>query len=84
MATLAHRASQQKCIGEDGVTAALTRAECRKRHDELGQKKIKLGREIQEKWEKDKKTAPEKTSDKKDKKCTAELEYKKATDEMET
>ena len=28
MATLAHRASQQKCIGEDGVTAALTRAEC--------------------------------------------------------
>ena len=54
------------------------------RHDELGQKKIKLGREIQEKWEKDKKTAPEKTSDKKDKKGTAELEYKKATDDMET
>ena len=55
-----------------------------KRHDELGQKKIKLGREIQEKWEKDKKTGPEKTSDKKDKKGIAELEYKKATDEMET
>ena len=54
------------------------------RHDELGQKKIKLGREIQDKWEKDKKTAPEKTSDTKDKKCQAELEYKKATEEMKT
>ena len=55
-----------------------------KRHDELGQKKIKLGREIREKWEKDKKIAPEKTSDKKDKKGPAELEHKKATDEMQT
>jgi hypothetical protein len=54
------------------------------RHDELGQRKIKLGREIQEKWEKDTKTAPEKTSEKKDQKGKAELEYKKATDEMET
>ena len=55
-----------------------------KGHDELGQKKMKLGREIQEKWEKDKKTGPEKTSDNKEKKGKAELEYKKATDEMET
>ena len=54
------------------------------RHDELGQKKIKLAREIQDKWEKNKKTAPEKTSDTKDKKGQAELEYKKATEEMET
>ena len=31
-----------------------------KGHDELGQKKMKLGREIQEKWEKDKKATAEK------------------------
>ena len=54
------------------------------RHDELGQRKIKLGREIQEKWEKDKKATPEKASDRKDRKAMAEVEYKKATDEMET
>jgi hypothetical protein len=45
------------------------------RHDELGQGKIKLGREIQEKWEMDKKAPSEKSLDKKDKKAVAELQF---------
>ena len=45
------------------------------RHDELGQSKIKLGREIQEKWEMDKKATSEKSPDKKDKKAEAELQF---------
>lgn len=54
------------------------------RHDELGQKKIKLGREIQEKWEKDKKATSEKSPGQKDKKAVAEKEFESQFEKMET